>query len=143
MKIEIGQRVEGGDTFETYDTGQVLNIEDEEALVAWDTGVQTEVPIYDLRPVGTFVPPYANDWGMRCPKCGGTTLCVVIKAWAELTSDGTNLDSDNCPDHDHEWNASSPTQCVECGYTGANGEFEVEEGEQYKVELKLWHLGGD
>ena len=46
--LAIGDRVEGGDCDEDYDTGTVLGIEGERVLVAWDSGIRTSQPAHLL-----------------------------------------------------------------------------------------------
>jgi hypothetical protein len=44
-----GMRVEAGEG-EEHDTGVVHSIDGDNAVVGWDSGVTTPVPIQDLRP---------------------------------------------------------------------------------------------
>jgi hypothetical protein len=47
-----GTRVEGGEPgTDDYDTGRIVLIDSDRALVAWDTGVRTWANLEDLRPL--------------------------------------------------------------------------------------------
>jgi hypothetical protein len=50
MTMNIGDRVEGGNTPEDFDTGTVLGVTGGVVLVAWDSGVRTSQPAELLRP---------------------------------------------------------------------------------------------
>lgn len=52
-KFNVGDRVEGGNTPEDYDTGTVLGVTGGVVLVAWDSGVRTSQPAELLRPEGS------------------------------------------------------------------------------------------
>lgn len=64
------------------------------------------------------------NYEYACPTCGRSDLlCIIVSAWAKLTQeeDGnllTDTEHDDCPDHDHEWDDSTP---MYCGYCGKNG----------------------
>lgn len=68
-----------------------------------------------------------------CPDCGRSDLlCIIVSAWAKLTQedDGNLLsdtEHDDCPDHDHEWDDSTPMQCVGCGKKGIAFDFKEKE----------------
>jgi len=69
---------------------------------------------------------FDNDFNMRCPKCKKTdSIAIVIQAWAMLTSEGTEVYHDDCPDNDHLWDEKSGAQCVACGKTGKVKDFDA------------------
>lgn len=49
-QIEIGMQVEAGEG-EDHDTGRVLEVDGDRALIAWGTQVRTWTPIADLQPL--------------------------------------------------------------------------------------------
>lgn len=58
-----------------------------------------------------------NMWGFLCPNCkNGDQLQVVVSAWAELTNEGTVIDSND------EWDSASLARCI-CGWGGLAGDF--------------------
>lgn len=50
-----GDRVEGGDCAEDYDTGTVASVRGSEVWVRWDSGVKTTADARLLRPEGERV----------------------------------------------------------------------------------------
>ena len=51
--LAVGDRVEGGNNAEDYDTGRVIAVDGDQVTVAWDSGVRTTNPASTLRPEGT------------------------------------------------------------------------------------------
>ena len=55
----------------------------------------------------------ADVWEMQGPRCNSDEeLSVVVQAWAALSEDGIDADSD------HEWDGESPCKCRACGWIG-------------------------
>lgn len=51
--ITVGARVQAGQPgTEDHDTGRVVEVSADGALVAWDSGVRTTTPLADLSPIG-------------------------------------------------------------------------------------------
>lgn len=49
MNLKIGEKVQAGkEGSEDFDIGQILQISEKKALVAWQTGVRTWTPLSDL-----------------------------------------------------------------------------------------------
>lgn len=65
-----GDRVEGGDCAEDYDTGTVRSVRGSTVRVAWDSGVATFADAHLLRPEGER--PYPRS---SCGSCGGSMRC--------------------------------------------------------------------
>ena len=53
--LQIGDRVEGGDVPDDYDTGRIVGASAAGVEVAWDSGVTTTQPADLLRPEGTRI----------------------------------------------------------------------------------------
>ena len=61
----------------------------------------------------------ANEFGMKCPKCGSEDeLAISVQVWAHLVPGGTDADGD------HEWDSKSPCRCIACGFEGDVEAFE-------------------
>lgn len=57
---------------------------------------------------------------LACPSCGSDNdLEIVITAWAELSTDGTE------PTGDHDWDDSSGCRCDACQRTGTVADFRI------------------
>ena len=62
----------------------------------------------------------AHEYGLACPDCGGDdALQIVIKAWADISADGTDAEGD------HEWDQASSCRCKHCGKTGSVSDFTI------------------
>ena len=58
--------------------------------------------------------------GIRCPKCGQEDRFFIMGcAQFEVTDDGSDAVGD------HEWDDSSATRCVQCGFDGELKDFRV------------------
>lgn len=77
--IKIGVRVEGGQPgTEDYDTGKVLEIEGDRALVGWDSCVSTWADVSSLRPTMA-----QHSGGARFDESdhGAPTTCWSVERW--------------------------------------------------------------
>jgi hypothetical protein len=58
-----------------------------------------------------------NQHNYLCPQCrNGDQLQVVVSVWADLTPDGTSIDSND------EWDSDSLARCA-CGWNGRVKDF--------------------
>jgi len=59
-------------------------------------------------------------FNLVCPSCGDDEhLMVVITAWADLSTDGTEATGD------HEWDDTSSCACTACGHSGTVKHFRI------------------
>lgn len=62
-----------------------------------------------------------------CPECGGTTLKVCVRVWADLRQDEDQGFETDIDGGDHEWDGDSTMICAsgDCTHFGDAKGFEV------------------
>lgn len=76
-----GDRVEAGETPEGYARGALLTIKGRTAIVFWDSGYTTELPVDFLRREGERPVPAAGCSGCDDPACSSCFLGAVVDAY--------------------------------------------------------------
>jgi hypothetical protein len=64
----------------------------------------------------------SNQFGFLCPECkDGDNLDILVRAWARLSEDGTDLDQSE--DSSHDWDGNSRVVCCSCDWCGRVNEL--------------------
>lgn len=74
----------------------------------------------------------------ECPRCGATSrITVAARVWAELTSTGLKVESQNVPFSGPFFDDDDEMHCGACGYDGKVFDFAKEGGDGNAEQLEF------